>query len=212
MPLAFIHWIGEGDNGLRPTHPIMLPGMPGWGVGSTPPFPVDPGYGIDINTGWLRPSHPIALPGDPWWGNDPWRPKPTHPIALPGDPWWGTDLKPTHPIMLPGMPGWGVPPGGYIPGLKPTHPIALPGDPWWGTIGDRPDPPTPGQPPGQVINVLVIPLENQPGVPPPAGIPADSTPAIVWFGVNTKPTVAWIPPYASAAPPGEQPTAEPKRR
>jgi hypothetical protein len=86
----------EADpNAPRPSHPIMLPGMPGWGV--------PPG---------ARPSHPIALPGDPWWGGggqvDPgWSggvappPMPTHPIALPGDPWWGQDLKPTHPIVLP---------------------------------------------------------------------------------------------------------------
>jgi hypothetical protein len=69
-------------NAPHPEHPIMLPGMPGWGV--------PPG---------ARPSHPIALPGDPWWPAppvDPNAPRPTHPISLPGDPWWGTS-PPTEP-------------------------------------------------------------------------------------------------------------------
>lgn len=78
-----------------PSHPIMLPGMPGWGV--------PPG---------AHPSHPIALPGDPWWGQDlrPTHPiyipppTPAHPIVLPGDGIWGQDLKPTHPIYLPEPP------------------------------------------------------------------------------------------------------------
>lgn len=75
----------EADpNAPRPSHPIMLPGMPGWGAPPVPPSgggPVDPGY-----------SPPWAQVGGP---------RPSHPIALPGDPWWGQDLKPTHPIVIP---------------------------------------------------------------------------------------------------------------
>ena len=52
-----------------PTHPIMLPGMPGW--------PSDPG---------AHPSHPIMLPGMPGWPDPPptMPPPGSPPVALPG--------------------------------------------------------------------------------------------------------------------------------
>jgi U5 snRNP spliceosome subunit len=64
----------EADpNAPRPSHPIMLPGMPGWGV--------PPG---------AHPSHPIALPGDPWWGGggpvDPGYSPPWAQVRPPVDP------------------------------------------------------------------------------------------------------------------------------
>jgi hypothetical protein len=79
-------------NAPRPTHPIMLPGMPGWGV--------PPGTGIWPNPPEGQaplPSHPIALPGDPWW---PTNPPPTipppgsPPVMIPG-------TQPVHPIAPP---------------------------------------------------------------------------------------------------------------
>lgn len=44
-------------NAPHPSHPIMLPGMPGWGQGGPGWNPV--------------PSHPIMLPGMPGWPTDP---------------------------------------------------------------------------------------------------------------------------------------------
>lgn len=63
-----------------PTHPIMLPGMPGWGDD-------------------LKPSHPIALPGDPWWPKPPITPPEmpppgSPPVVLPG-------TTPVQPITPP---------------------------------------------------------------------------------------------------------------
>jgi hypothetical protein len=48
--------------GPHPSHPIMLPGMPGWGSGNPVPPPLHPGI-------WPgpQPSHPIMLPGMPGW-------------------------------------------------------------------------------------------------------------------------------------------------
>lgn len=89
-----------------PTHPIMLPGMPGWGQ--------PPGTGIWPNPPEGQaplPSHPIALPGDPWW------PKP--PINPPDPP---TAVKPPPPEG-----GWAYSPEwgwGYYPGTDHAGPKA----------------------------------------------------------------------------------------
>lgn len=87
---------------VYPSHPIMLPGMPGWGSGG-PPLgiwgPTDP-----------RPTHPIAGwdPGSGTWPQPPQPPYPSHPIYNPGGP----------PGSSP--PGfWG---GGMGPGVKPQPP------------------------------------------------------------------------------------------
>lgn len=67
-----------------PTHPIMLPGMPGWG---------DP-----------HPSHPIYYPPGTWGGSG--QPFPTPPIVIPPEP--PTGMPPGQPpIMMP--PAAGVP-------------------------------------------------------------------------------------------------------
>jgi hypothetical protein len=92
------------------------------------PPPVDPGYGIDEDTGWLRPSHPILLPPT---SNNPdvifiltFCPNPPPPhwewIAfMPGSP-----PERPHPAPTP-------PPEGEIPttpgGIKPP-----PADGGWG--------------------------------------------------------------------------------
>ena len=73
--------------GPHPSHPIMLPGMPGFGGGGTPP--VDP---------------PVIWPG----------PRPSNPIMLPGMPGWGTPLPPDvkppvePPVVLPDLDSPGV--------------------------------------------------------------------------------------------------------
>lgn len=147
--LAMITPIGQSPEqppgiwpGPHPSHPIMLPGMPGWGGGGPPSGPVDPGY----SPPWARPpvdpgySPPWARPGGPV---DPGY---SPPWARPGPPpgiWGPTDPRPTPPIYIPppGSPPplgiWGppdMPPGfwggGMGPGVKPQphpeHPIVLP--------------------------------------------------------------------------------------
>jgi hypothetical protein len=95
-------------NAPRPEHPIMLPGMPGFGTigGVHPSHPIwypQPGPGNPPGSQPpVYPSHPIWYP-QPGPGNPPGSQPPvypSHPISLPGDPWWG-DPKPTHPIYLP---------------------------------------------------------------------------------------------------------------
>jgi hypothetical protein len=92
-------------NAPRPTHPIMLPGMPGWGIGQPPLTPTDPGYGIDINA--PRPTHPIALPGDPWWGG-----------GGPVDPGYSPPWAQVKPPVDPGY----SPPWAQVPVVPPTEP------------------------------------------------------------------------------------------
>jgi hypothetical protein len=98
-------------NAPRPTHPIMLPGMPGWGVGQPPTSPVDPGYGVDVGSGPVRPSHPIWYP-TPGPGQPPGSHPPTEigggPI-LPSVP-----PTPEHPWVPPSGP---VDPGYFPPGV-----------------------------------------------------------------------------------------------
>jgi hypothetical protein len=117
----------------RPTHPIMLPGMPGWGVG--PGSPTPPGYWGPNDP---RPTNPIAEP--PWgfggrppgagqpplgfWGpNDP---RPTNPIAQPPGGWGGGGgivLPPLPPGVTPPLPPGSKPPVTPIPpGEVPAHP------------------------------------------------------------------------------------------
>lgn len=73
MVMALPAAVPPDPNAPRPSHPIMLPGMPGWGV--------PPG---------AHPSHPIALPGDPWWGGggpvDPGYSPPWAQVRPPVDP------------------------------------------------------------------------------------------------------------------------------
>ena len=85
---------------VYPSHPIMLPGMPGWGSGGPPPTP-----GHDLP---LFPTHlPVVPPGGAW-PQPPQPPYPSHPIYNPGGP----------PGSSP--PGfWG---GGMGPGVKPQPP------------------------------------------------------------------------------------------
>jgi hypothetical protein len=84
------------DPGLRPSHPIALPGDPWWGGGG----PVDPGYhppgigpgqpGRPVDPGYFPPG--VGGPGS----------RPVRPV----DPGYGVDVGtgpvyPTHPIVLP---------------------------------------------------------------------------------------------------------------
>ena len=82
---------------VYPSHPIMLPGMPGW-----PSGPVDPGY-------------------SPPWAQVPGGGQPPLGIWGPGDP------RPTNPIANPGNPAYpgGPPYPSTGPGF-PTHPIVIP--------------------------------------------------------------------------------------
>jgi hypothetical protein len=66
-------------NAPQPSHPIMLPGMPGWGV--------PPG---------AHPSHPIALPGDPWWPKPPVQPPQPPEVVKPPPPEGGWGWVPPY--------------------------------------------------------------------------------------------------------------------
>lgn len=101
--------------GPRPSHPIMLPGMPGWGGGG----PVDPGY----SPPWARP------PVDPGY-SPPW----ARPGGGPVDPGYGIPEtgvpRPMPPIYIPpegSQPPLGIWGGPYFPPV-PAHPIVLPPD------------------------------------------------------------------------------------
>jgi hypothetical protein len=112
-------------------------------------------------------------------------PRPT-PGPTPPDP---NAPHPEHPI-------WGPP--GFGPGA------GFPDRPGFPTIPFPPKPPGGGDPTGPSV-ALVFPMPvADPPVTPPAGIPPDSVQMVIWFGPGTKPTVAWVPPYADAAPPKPQ--------
>jgi hypothetical protein len=144
MPLAFIHWIGDGatsppypSQGLPPfpSNPIVVP--PG-GVWPSPPYP---SQGLPP-----FPSNPIVVPPGGVWPQPPQPPDgfwgaggnfPTNPIQLPPfaggwqpRPDQGLPPFPSHPIVIPKPPAmandpdYGIDEGtGY---LRPSHPINLP--------------------------------------------------------------------------------------
>jgi hypothetical protein len=174
--------------GPHPSHPIMLPGMPGWGSGAQPPGPVDPGY----SPPWAQVRPPVD-PGysPPWAQVRPptagWPGVPSLPNVPPFPP------VPTHPIMLPGMPGFGGIPGFGGPGGGPPigpghpdyptrpHPQPPPGGGWPGG-GGPPEAPAfePIGEPGPVLSyqwyyspiygwVVGVPPSASTGPVPPAG-------------------------------------------
>ncbi len=110
---------------VYPSHPIMLPGMPGWGGGG----PVDPGY----SPPWAQipPGGQGGGPVDP--GYSP--------------PW--AQVPPQRPIAgWPIVPGWGgsLPGGGGFPGQGgPVDPGYSP--PWAQIPVDPPTEPPPVKPP-----------------------------------------------------------------
>lgn len=105
-------------------------------------------------------------------GGVPPRPHPEPPLGI----WGPTDPRPTLPIA-----GW---------------------DPIHGTFPPWVKPPEPGDPPAGASVAVVVPLPpSTPPATPPAGISADSTQMLIWFGPGTLPTVAWVPPYVDASPP-----------
>jgi hypothetical protein len=80
-----------GPGGPQPSHPIMLPGMPGFGQ--------PPGTGIWPNPPEGQaplPSHPIMLPGMPGWPDPPPQMPPpgSPPVVIGGD-------QPVNPITPP---------------------------------------------------------------------------------------------------------------
>jgi hypothetical protein len=98
---AFLTGLGVGGgpivpppfdpNAPRPSHPIMLPGMPGFGQ--------PPGTGIWPNPPEGQaplPSHPIMLPGMPGWPDPPPQVPPpgSPPVMIPGS-------QPVNPITPP---------------------------------------------------------------------------------------------------------------
>ena len=79
-------------NAPRPTHPIMLPGMPGWGVppGGQGGGPVDPGY----SPPWAQVRPPVDPGYSPPWAQvpvdpeHPWVPPPSGPVDPGFSPPW----------------------------------------------------------------------------------------------------------------------------
>lgn len=89
--------------GPHPSHPIMLPGMPGFGPPLSPTHPWVPPQGGQPG---VPPPYPDqGLPGP--------QPHPEHPIYIPAPP----TEPPSPPLQI-----WGGP---YFP-PEPTHPIVLP--------------------------------------------------------------------------------------
>ena len=137
-----------------PTHPIMLPGMPGWG---------DP-----------HPAHPIVIP--------PQQPQPPnqgahpeHPIYNPPGIWGPPGPWPTPPIAgIPGLPGYNPPLWPGYPGQPPypAHPIVLPDPPVQLPPGGVPMPPAAGVPiEGKLVWIpgrgyVFIPNTGKPETPP----------------------------------------------
>jgi hypothetical protein len=123
MPLAFIHWIGDGEAPPRP--PLGY-----WGAGGG--FPTNP---IVVPPGGAYPNPP--QPPDGFWGAGGGFP--TNPIVVPPggaypkppDGFWGAGSGfPTNPIVIPKPPNTPVDPDYGIDEnvgfLRPSHPIALP--------------------------------------------------------------------------------------
>lgn len=122
--------------GPHPSHPIMLPGMPGWGSGGgggvQPPLgiwgPTDP-----------RPTHPIAGwdPNTGTWPTPPWQPQP------PGS---GSGAPPVPAQPIAGQPG----PGGQLVFFySPMYGVvAVPASGSWADFLPQPvAPPVPTEPP-----------------------------------------------------------------
>lgn len=117
MPLALITWLETPVSptppvgiwpGPRPSHPIMLPGMPGWGSGGSPP-------GI-WGGPWLPPYPDNSLPGN--------QPYPDN--SLPGN-------QPYPDNTLPGSqprPDHSLPPfATNLPVIPPQQPLPDPDNP-----------------------------------------------------------------------------------
>ena len=160
---------GGGDP-PRPSHPIMLPGMPGWGPPpggggqppypgqGLPPFPSPPIYwppGVPPTGGGPRPPSGPVDPGySPPWAQVPGGGGGGGPVDPGYSPPWaqvpggggggGAPVYPSHPIYWPPYPDQGLPP-------FPSHPIA-PGGPGsgppgiWGPTDPRPTHPIAGVP------------------------------------------------------------------
>jgi hypothetical protein len=148
MPyLCLVHVLSGGPDGgppLHPSHPIMLPGMPGWGGGGpvdpgySPPWarprppgqgggPVDPGYSPPWAQAPVDPGYGFPIGGRPGGGGGPVDPGYSPPWARPGtgpvDPGYGIDagLRPTHPIYNPAYPD------NTLPAIPPQQPIVVDG-------------------------------------------------------------------------------------
>jgi hypothetical protein len=93
-------------NAPRPSHPIMLPGMPGWGSGG----PVDPGY----SPPWAQvpPGGQGGGPVDPGY-SPPWAQ-----VRPPVDPGYSPPWAQVRPPVDPGY----SPPWAQLPEVPPTEP------------------------------------------------------------------------------------------
>ena len=134
-PGYFPPGVGAPGSGAHPSHPIMLPGMPGWGSGGPPPVAGWPG-GLPGGGGFPGQGGPV----DPGY----FPPGVGGPGSRPVDPGYGVDVgtgpvRPAHPIYIPptGSPPplghWGPVDPGYgvdvdTGPVRPTHPIVLPPD------------------------------------------------------------------------------------
>jgi hypothetical protein len=135
--------------GAHPSHPIMLPGMPGWGGGG----PVDPGY----SPPWARPP---TGPVDPGY-SPPWARPPVGPVDPGYSPPWAQPRPPVDPGYSP--PWAQVPGGGGAPPKPGGVPIQLPGqDP---TTGGWVYAYVPGY--GWMWIKVAPPTSNTPGPTPP---------------------------------------------
>lgn len=149
-----------------------------------PGGPVDPGYGIDENTGWLRPSHPIYYPLPP---------------GAPVDPSYGIPESPPRPDQ--GLPGSQPHPDNTLPGSQPKPDQSLP--------GSQPKPTHPiVLPPGQTGGWGPVYIwGGGPGARPPIYIPeptppTETVPAIEWKAAWT-PVTGWV---VVGVPTGPTPT------
>jgi hypothetical protein len=167
--------------GPHPSHPIMLPGMPGWGL-----VPVRPGW--PVVPGWPGGSLPGGGAG--WPGGPPYPdqglpgPQPPFPGQPPLVIWGPGDPRPTLPIAGwdPGTGTWPGNPGGpnIPPPITATDPLPLP-----------PPPST-----GGVSRVIYEAL--------PTGYPAG------WYYLTPVGQTGTQPP-TQPAPTGTSPTTAPKK-
>lgn len=115
---GYLAYIIPVDSGAHPSHPISLPGDPGFGQipgftpGTPPPRPQpQPPLGI-WGPGFPYPDQ--GLPGSQPRPDQGLPPFPAHPIYIPIMPPAGAGgEEPTHPIYFP---------------VYPSHPIVLPPD------------------------------------------------------------------------------------
>ncbi len=138
---TFTGIITEADpNAPHPSHPISLPGDPGWGM--IPGFS-GPGGGIPIWPGHPDyPTRPQPQPPLGIWG--PTDPRPNPPIYWPGyptqpPPWWGSGQPPITPPSGPAIPG-------QLPASDPTGSgwvyCYVPGYGWmWAQVPQKPTEP-----------------------------------------------------------------------